>query len=182
MNDFGLDLAVIGNGRTAALLEPSSRLVWWCYPRFDSDPIFCRLLAGDEEKGFSDVVLDGMADYGSESERNPAVVSTVMTDEKGASIKITDFAPRFRAFDRILRPPQLFRIIEPISGMPRITIRFRPTNQYGDPMQPKSIGRNHLTLRASLSVVRLTTVPPAYYMACEAPFVLSPPFNLVIAR
>ena len=33
MNDFGLDLAVIGNGRTAALVDPSSRIVWWCYPR-----------------------------------------------------------------------------------------------------------------------------------------------------
>ena len=46
MNDFGLDLAVIGNGRTAALVEPSSRIVWWCYPRFDGDPNFSRLLAG----------------------------------------------------------------------------------------------------------------------------------------
>ena len=43
MTDFGLDLAVIGNGRTAALIEPTSRIVWWCYPRFDSDPLFCRL-------------------------------------------------------------------------------------------------------------------------------------------
>jgi GH15 family glucan-1,4-alpha-glucosidase len=180
MNDFGLDLAVIGNGRTAALLEPSSRLVWWCYPRFDSDPIFCRLLAGDEEKGFSDVVLDGMADYRSEYERNTAVVSTVMTDEKGASIKITDFAPRFRAFDRILRPPQLFRIIEPISGMPRITIRFRPTNQYGVPMQTKSIGSNHITLRGSHSVVRLTTDAPLSYIDREAPFVLTRPVYLVM--
>jgi GH15 family glucan-1,4-alpha-glucosidase len=77
MNDFGLDLAVIGNDRTAALLGPSSRLVWWCFPRFDSDPIFCRLLAGDEEKGFSDVVLDGMVDFSSDNERNTALVSTV---------------------------------------------------------------------------------------------------------
>jgi hypothetical protein len=36
MNDFGLDLAVIGNGGTAALVDPSSRIVWWCYPRFDA--------------------------------------------------------------------------------------------------------------------------------------------------
>ena len=35
--DFGLDLAVIGNGQTAALLE--SRLLWWCHPRFDGDPV-----------------------------------------------------------------------------------------------------------------------------------------------
>ena len=36
-----------------------ARMVWWCFPRFDSDPVFCRLIAGDEEKGFFDVVLDG---------------------------------------------------------------------------------------------------------------------------
>ena len=74
MNDFGLDLGVIGNGRTAALLEPSSRLVWWCYPRFDGDPVFCRLLAGDEEKGFCDVVLDGMVEFTSDYLRNTAIV------------------------------------------------------------------------------------------------------------
>src|SRR6202521_392307 len=113
MNDFGLDLAVIGNGRTAALLEPSSRLVWWCFPRFDSDPIFCRLLSGDEEKGFSDVVLDDIVDVKSEYLRNTAVVSATLTDRKGGAVRITDFAPRFQNFGRIFRPPQLIRIIEP---------------------------------------------------------------------
>ena len=39
MTDHGLDLAVIGNGRTAALVDPTARLVWWCYPRFDRDPM-----------------------------------------------------------------------------------------------------------------------------------------------
>jgi GH15 family glucan-1,4-alpha-glucosidase len=180
MNDFGLDLAVIGNGRTAALLEPSSRLTWWCFPRFDSDPIFCRLLAGDEEKGFCDVVLDGMVDFSSDYVRNTAVVSTVLTDHKGASLKITDFAPRFRAYDRIFRPPQLVRIIEPIAGMPRITIRFRPTHRYGVPMAFKSIGSNHVTFRGSDVVLRLTTDAPLSYIDREAPFVLTRPLYLVM--
>ena len=149
MKDFGLDLALIGNGRTAALLEPSSRLVWWCFPRFDGDPIFCRLLAGDEEKGFSDVVLDDMVEFSSDYVRNTAVVSTVLTDHKGAAVKITDFAPRFRNYDRIFRPPQLVRIIEPVAGMPRITIRFRPASRYGIPMPTRSIGSNHITFRGS---------------------------------
>jgi hypothetical protein len=121
MNDFGLDLAVIGNGRSAALLDPTARIVWWCYPRFDGDPVFSRLLAGGEEKGFCDVLLEGMVDFSSEYLRNTAVVSTVLTDGKGASIRITDFAPRFREYDRIFRPPQLMRIIEPVAGLPRIT-------------------------------------------------------------
>ena len=44
-----LDLALIGNCRIAALVNPTGRIVWWCFPRFDSDPVFSRLLAGDEE-------------------------------------------------------------------------------------------------------------------------------------
>ncbi len=42
--------------------KPSGRIVWWCLPRYDGDPVFCRLLAGDEEKGFTDVVLDGQVE------------------------------------------------------------------------------------------------------------------------
>ena len=38
MNDLGLDVAVIGNGRTAGLPEPSSRLVWRCFPRREPFP------------------------------------------------------------------------------------------------------------------------------------------------
>src|SRR6185437_7675586 len=120
-----VDLAVVGNGRVAALLNNKARLVWWCFPRFDADPVFSRLLAGDEEKGFSDVVLDGMADFQSEYVRNTAIVSTVLTDRHGNAVRITDFAPRFRQYGRIFRPPQLFRIIEPVAGLPRITIRIR---------------------------------------------------------
>src|SRR5436190_1259038 len=57
------DLAVVGNGRVAALVNTQGQIVWWCFPRFDSDPVFCRLIAGDEEKGFCDVLLDRHAQY-----------------------------------------------------------------------------------------------------------------------
>ena len=180
MNDFGLDLAVIGNGRSAALLDPTARIVWWCYPRFDGDPIFSRLLAGGEEKGFYDVLLAGMVDFSSEYVRNTAVVSTVLTDDKGASIRITDFAPRFREYDRIFRPPQLIRIIEPVAGLPRIIIRMRPTSHYGAPMVLKSIGSNHVSFRGADAVIRLTTDAPLSYIDREAPFVLTRPLHLVL--
>ena len=59
--DHGLDLAVIGNGRTAALVDPNAahRVVVLSALRRRSD--FLPLLSGDEEKGFSDVVLEDMA-------------------------------------------------------------------------------------------------------------------------
>ncbi|MBI3702772.1 MAG: glycoside hydrolase family 15 protein, partial [Rhizobiales bacterium] len=144
MTDYGLDLAVIGNGRTAALVEPSSRIVWWCLPRYDGDPVFCRLLSGDEDKGFTDVVLDRQVDIRSNYLRNTAIVVTEITDSDGAAVRITDFAPRFQNFGRTFRPPQLVRIVEPIAGMPRITIRFRATHRYGVPVSERAAGSNHI--------------------------------------
>jgi GH15 family glucan-1,4-alpha-glucosidase len=180
MNDFGLDLAVIGNGHTAALLEPSARLVWWCFPRLDGDPIFSRLLAGDEEKGFCDVVLDDLVDYASDYERNTAVVSTTLTNRQNASIKVTDFAPRFQNYGRIFRPPQLIRIIEPVAGLPRVAIRVRPTTDYGRPIEDRSLGSNHITYRGKELAVRLTTDGPLSYIDHEASFVLTKPIHMVL--
>ena len=178
MTSNGLDLAVIGNGRTAALVEPGARIVWWCFPRFDSDPVFCRLLAGDEEKGFCDVVLDNLAEVKSEYERNTAIVETVLTDRKGAAVRITDFAPRFQNFDRVFRPPQIVRIVTPIAGVPRVTVRFRPTHDHGQPIVNTSIGSSHIRYWGGSTHIRLTTDAPLSYIEREASFVLTRPLHM----
>ncbi|WP_319798738.1 glycoside hydrolase family 15 protein [Nitrobacter sp.] len=183
MIDHGLDLAVVGNCRTAALVDPTARLVWWCFPRFDADPVFSRLLAGDEEKGFSDVVLDGMADYQSDYVRNTAIVSTLLTDSRGNAVRVTDFAPRFRQYGRIFRPPQLFRIIEPVAGLPRITIRIRPTYAYGKPLRRHSMGSNHIRyIGGDDTAIRVTTDAPLALIENETPFVLTRPMHLVFGN
>jgi GH15 family glucan-1,4-alpha-glucosidase len=180
--EHGLDLAIIGNGRTAALVDPTGRLVWWCYPRFDGDPVFCRLISGDEEKGFSDVVLDGMVDYQSEYQRNTATVVTTLTDRHGGKVRITDFAPRYQNFGRMYRPPQIVRMIEPVAGLPRITIRVRPTYNYGQPVTQRSSGSNHIRYWIGDSIIRLTTDAPISYIEREAPFVLTRNINLVLGN
>jgi GH15 family glucan-1,4-alpha-glucosidase len=175
-----LDLAVIGNGRTAALVNRNARIVWWCYPRFDGDPVFCRLLAGSEEKGFCDVQLDRVADVQSQYVRNTAIVSTVMTADDGASVRITDFAPRFQNFGRTMRPPQLIRTIEPLSGLPRIKIRLRPMFNYGEALPQRSFGSNHVRFWGGETVIRVTTDAPLSYIEREAPMVLTRPVHLVL--
>jgi GH15 family glucan-1,4-alpha-glucosidase len=174
-----LDLAVIGNGRTAALLQPSGRIVWWCLPRYDGDPVFSRLLAGDEEKGFTDVALDGLAETHSEYLRNTALVVTELTDRNGGKVRITDFAPRFQNYGRVFRPPQLVRIVEPIAGLPRVTIRFRATHRYGEPVTSRSAGSNHIRFWRDDVPVRLTTDTPLSYIENEASFVLTRPVHMV---
>jgi GH15 family glucan-1,4-alpha-glucosidase len=173
-----LDLAVIGNGRIAALVNTRGKLIWWCFPRFDSDPVFSRLIAGDEEKGFADVLLDRQVASKSEYVRNTATVVTVLTAEDGSQVRITDFAPRLRNFGRILRPPQLMRIIEPVSGLPRVTIRVRPTQFYGNPMKRRVAGSSHVTY-GEPALIRLTTDAPLSYIQQETPFALTRPLHLV---
>jgi GH15 family glucan-1,4-alpha-glucosidase len=179
MTDYGLDLAVIGNGRTAALVDPSARISWWCLPRYDGDPVFCRLLAGSEEKGFTDVVLDGQVETQSEYLRNTAIVTTVLTDRHGAAVRISDFAPRFERFGRTYRPPQLMRIVEPVSGLPRIALRFRPTHNYGQPVLSRSPGSNHIRYWRDDVPVRLTTDAPISYVENETPFALTRPLHMI---
>lgn len=176
----GLDLALIGNCRVAALLDVHGRILWWCFPHFDSNPIFSRLLAGDEEKGFCDVVLADVARSKSGYVKNSAVVETELEDRQGGRLRISDFAPRFRRFERMFRPPQLVRRITPIAGLPRISIRIRPTHAYGRPVTNISLGSNHIRYEGSGSVLRVTTDVPLSYITEETVFPLVRPLTLIL--
>ncbi len=174
-----LDLALIGNCRVAALVNTSGRIVWWCFPRFDSNPAFSRLLAGDEEKGFTDVVLADLAHTKAAYQRNTAIVETELEDRHGGRVRIRDFAPRFFQYERTFRPPQIVRRIMPVAGLPRIAIRVRPTHSYGKPVDDFSLGSNHIRYPGSGAVLRLSTDAPLSYIAEETVFPLTRPITLV---
>src|SRR5690606_11463007 len=134
---------------------------------------------GDEEKGFTDVVLDGVKDIKSQYLRNTPIVVTELTDAQGGAVRITDFAPRFQNLDRIYRAPQLIRITEPIAGLPRIAIRFRPTYDYGIPVPHHTLGSNHIRYWGGGMQLRLTTDAPLSYIERESSFVLTRPLYMV---
>ena len=175
----GLDLAVIGNCRHAALLDRDGRIVWWCFPRFDADPLFSRLLAGNEDKGFCDIQVENAAVSEATYLRNTAILQTTIRDRAGNEVRITDFAPRFKRFERIFNPPQIFRRIEPVAGMPRIKIRVRPTFNYGGPCSSRALGSNHVRYSGGTETLRLTTDAPLSYIAHETPFALVKPVTLI---
>lgn len=175
-----LDVAPIGNGRIAALVNTQGRIVWWCFPRLDSDPVFSRLIAGDEEKGFCDVVLHGQTASNAQYVRNTAIVETVLEDAGGNAVRITDFAPRFLRFERAFHPAQIIRRIEPLRGLPRVSIRLRPTFNYGQPAECLAIGSNHMRYGGGANVLRVTTDAPLSYIAHETPFALTSPLTLIL--
>lgn len=181
MSSPNLDLAAIGNGTIAALLDRFGRISWCCWPRIDGDPIFSSLINGDEpQAGFFDVVLDGMVSASRRYVENTAIVETLLETEHGAKLRITDFAPRFKLYDRIYRPSMLVRRIEPLSGTCRITVRLRPHFKWGA-LQPALVrGSNHMRFAGEDFAVRATTDLPIVYVAEERPFVLSRAATVVL--
>src|SRR5688572_21892267 len=90
-----LNLAVIGNSIVAALVDRRARIVWYCLPRLDGDPVFSSLLGGDEpETGFYEVALENFASSTQEYQPNSAILTTTLTDTRGGAVRVTDFAPR----------------------------------------------------------------------------------------
>jgi GH15 family glucan-1,4-alpha-glucosidase len=174
-----LDLALIGNCRLAALLDNAGRMVWLCFPRFDADPVFSRLLSGTQEKGFCDVLMADLVHTSADYVRNTAILETVLEDKHGGRLKITDYAPRFSQYERIFRPPVLIRRISPLSGSPRIAIRVRPTHGYGKICGTHTMGSNHIRYLGGETILRLTTDAPLSYIVEETVFRLSQDLTLV---
>ncbi|WP_029348823.1 glycoside hydrolase family 15 protein [Bosea sp. 117] len=176
-----LDLAAIGNGTIAALIDRSGRLAWCCWPRIDGDPIFSSLLGGEEpSSGFFDIEVDGATHISRRYVENTAIIETIVEDARGGKLRITDFAPRFKLYDRIYRPAMLARRIEPLGGTCRITVRLRPHFDWGRQKPTPVRGSNHIRFSGGDVTIRATTDLPIVYLMEERPFVLSKAATIVL--
>jgi hypothetical protein len=177
-----LDLGLIGNSQISALVDPRGRIVWCCLPRYDGDPTFSALLAGNDapESGFAEIELVGLDNRRQRYRRNSTVLETDLDDGNGNALRIVDFAPRFKQFGRIFRPMMLVRRIEPKGGLPMVTIRVRPSHDYGAGRVRPVRGSNHLTYVMPAQTLRLTTDAPITHIAEEVSFLLERPLTLVL--
>ncbi|MFG6081131.1 glycoside hydrolase family 15 protein [Paracoccus litorisediminis] len=172
-----LELGIIGNASSAALLNQHGDMIWMCLPRFDSDPVFCGLLepkAGEDE-GIWQIRCDDLTETRQSYLRNSAILVTEQTDAKGNRLRITDFMPRFRERGRMFRGRTVVRIVEPLAGTPRITMRLRPRHGYGAHAAQIRRGSNHLRYELGDQNLRLTTSAPVEFVVNETPFLLDRP-------
>ena len=171
MSRPNLDLAPIGNCSVSALIDRAGRFVWACAPRVDGDPVFSALMDGDDpEHGFWAIELADMVAIEQAYVRNTAVLRTVMTDERGASVEILDFAPRHLKHSRIYRPIAFARVVRPLSGAPRITVRLRPSADWGARRAQQTSGSNHIRYLCTDLTLRLTTNCPVTHVQNERTF------------
>jgi GH15 family glucan-1,4-alpha-glucosidase len=165
------ELGLIGNCQFSALIHRSGEVVWCCLPRFDSEPVFASLLDSQEGGRF----LIGPAGGGEGSQRylpNTNVLETIFQTPGGGGFRILDFAPRFIQHDRAFRPTQLYRIIEPLEGTPRICVVCEPRLGWSKATPVRVQGSHHVRFEGFSSQLRLTTDIPISYLDGQ-PFTLT---------
>lgn len=176
-----LDLWPIGNCAVSALIDRTGRYVWACAPRVDGDPVFSALMDGEApDHGFWSIELEDLARVEQAWLRNTPVLRTVMTAADGASLEILDFAPRHLKHGRTYRPLAFGRIVRPLSGAPRITVRLRPSAGWGSRAAARTSGSNHIRYLCEEVVFRLTTDCPVSHVLDERTFRLEGPLTFFL--
>jgi GH15 family glucan-1,4-alpha-glucosidase len=167
-----LDLGLIGNSRTGALVDAQAGIVWWCHPRFDGDPVCSALLSGEPRPGhgFVDVRLERQVSTEQKYLTNTPILCTTLTDSEGSSVEVLDFAPRFYQFGRMFNPAMLVRIVRRVAGRPRVIVRARLARDYGRESAERVVGTHHIRWLLGESAIRMTTDAPITQVVEERAF------------
>jgi GH15 family glucan-1,4-alpha-glucosidase len=115
------DHALIGDGRTAALVSRDGTIDWFCFPRFDSPACLASLL-GTEANGFWRIGPEAPATTTRRYRGDTLVLETLFQTADG-SIALIDFLD--------IAQPRLIRVVEGRGGATQCRFTLRPRLDYG---------------------------------------------------
>lgn len=142
-----LNYGIVGNCQTGALVSKDASVDWLCFPKFDSSSVFAKIL-DDKIGGSFSLHLDDCYASTQEYIDETAILQTKFTSEAGSFVVI-DFLPRyFIESKQYHHPPELIRLIKPISGSPKLKINYDPKLNYAR-------GKTHLYAKKDF-IVALT--------------------------
>jgi alpha,alpha-trehalase len=139
------DHGLIGDGKTSALVARDGSIPWMCLPRFDSQPLFCRIL--DRRKGGAFTVApESLLDSKQYYEDGSAVLVTEMRGPSGL-VRLKDAMTLHSGADLTEDVPvarnELVRSVEVLAGTVDLRIDIEPW--LGGQVEPRAGG---LLLRA----------------------------------
>ncbi len=127
--DGTLDFGVIGNCMTAALVSRRGAVEWLCFPDFDDPAIFAALLDGEKGGRFGFHLPEGC-----ECRQHYLADTNILRtrfDSAEGSFEVIDFMPRYRISQSdYYNPPEIYRLLRPLRGRPRLGIDYNPRMQY----------------------------------------------------
>ncbi len=163
LEDYGL----IGDGGTTALVGRDGAIAWMCLPRFDSPPLFCRILDAAKGGAFT-IAPEGLLKSRQYYEPDTAVLVTDMRSKTGV-LRLTDAMTLRSGADLVEDVPasrrELLRSVKVLRGQVRLRIAFEPRG--GAEVQRRSDGLHircweqadvDLQLRAGIPLTGLDTI------------------------
>ncbi|MFH0754775.1 MAG: glycoside hydrolase family 15 protein [Candidatus Omnitrophota bacterium] len=125
-----MDLAIIGNCTSAALIGKDASIDWLCLPFFDSPSVFGKIL--DEARGgFFRISAENTIRVEQHYARHTPILKTRFETSNGV-FEILDYMPRFlTSGGDVYCPSEIHRDIHVISGQPRIKVELKPCPNYG---------------------------------------------------
>jgi len=169
---------LIGNCQFAALVSNTGAVEWCCLPSLDSEPVFAALL--DDEDGGSFRISPASGGAGAQRYiPNTNVLETTFKTAEG-SFRVLDFAPRYFANRRLIYPSDLVRIVEPLSGMPRVSVTCEPRLGWSKKVPDRLESSDHIDFLGFNRPLRLTTDVPQAFMT-GAPFSLTHRHHLLLS-
>ncbi len=160
------DYGVIGNCRTAALVSKSGSIDWCCFPKFDSEAFFSRLIDPETDACFL-LRPDGEFRSRQAYVEDTNILETTFETDSGR-VRLTDCISVTQEYKRrheLWPNTEILRILECEQGEENILLRFRPRGDYGRlPVRFcrlgrwgifAEIGRKILILQSSISTEKL---------------------------
>jgi alpha,alpha-trehalase len=122
------DHGLIGDGKTSALVARDGSIPWMCLPRFDSEPLFCRIL--DRRRGGAFTVApEGLIESRQYYEDGSAILATEMRGPSGL-VRLTDAMTLHTGADLTEDVPvarnELIRSVEVLAGNVDLQIAIEP--------------------------------------------------------
>jgi GH15 family glucan-1,4-alpha-glucosidase len=157
-----LNYGIIGNCKSAALIDRSGSIDWCCLPNFDSTSIFARIL--DRENGGC-FRIEPLGEYRIEQAylNKTNILVTKYTSGEHA-FELIDFMPRYKTEDGLYHcPPDIIRYIRLLSGKPQIRLHYQPRPAYAQHPTKVEITDEfikHLTVKGQYESVYLYTDLP----------------------
>ena len=124
-----LNYGIIGNCKSAALINEDTSIDWLCLPQFDSPSVFAKIL--DDQKG-GHFLIKNLANYTIKQAyiENTNILRTEFRN-KAAGFEVIDFMPRYKnEINLYYTPPEVIRIIRPLYGTPTLSIDYFPALEY----------------------------------------------------